>query len=130
MGAGGYSVVKPENLQEAVAEILKEYGDVIYKATEDGLSAAEKVLIKEMKGASPKKSGEFLKSWKGTGRKYKMVRYVGNTKTVRSKGRNVPLTNIFEYSTTNHRNPFIKRTYDNSIDKMANAVVAEIEKEA
>ncbi|MPM44577.1 hypothetical protein SDC9_91256 [bioreactor metagenome] len=129
MGTGGYSVIQPKDLQEAIAEKLREYGDLVYQATEKGLDKAEKVLINEMKKESPKKSKEFSKSWKGTGKKYKLIRFVGNTKTVRSKGRNIPLTNIFEYSTTNHQQPFIKKTFEKSIDKMAAAVVAEIKKE-
>ena len=33
-----------DNLEIAIADLLTEYGDVVYKATEGGLTAAEKVF--------------------------------------------------------------------------------------
>lgn len=126
----GFTGVKIDGLQEAIEDALREYGDVIYQATEEGLDAAEKVLVDELKAATPKKTGRFRKGWKGTKRKYKLARYVGNTTTVTGKkGEEIAQANIFEYSTT-HGKPFIKNTYENCIDKMAAAVVAEIKKEA
>ena len=128
---GNFSGVKVDsrNLQDAVMDILREYGDVVYEATEEGLDAAVKVLVKNLKIASPQKTGEFAKSWKSKGKKYKLVRYVGNTTTVQGKkGEKIALANILEYSTTRGK-PFIKRTYENSINEMAEAVVNEIKKE-
>lgn len=122
--------IKVADLQDAIAGILRDYGDVVYEATEEGLDAAEKVLIKNLKAASPKKTGEFAKSWKSKGKKYKLVRIVGNTKTVPAKkGKEIPLANILEYSPVRGK-PFIKDTYYASIEEMAAAVVAEIKKEA
>jgi hypothetical protein len=115
------------NLQVAVEDILRDYGDLIYQATEEGLTAAENVLIKNLKAASPKKSGKFAKSWKSKGKKYKLKRYVGNTTMVQGKKGEIPLSNILEYSTTRGK-PFIKRTYESSINEMATAVVTEIKK--
>lgn len=120
--------IKPQDLESAVSEILQGYGDVIYKATEEGLTAGEKVLIKNLKGASPKRSGKFAKAWKGKGKRYKLRRYVGNTTTVKGKSGDIALANIFEYSTTRGK-PFIKRTYEASINEIAQAVVNEIKKE-
>jgi hypothetical protein len=121
-------VVSPEKLDEAIMDILESYGDVVYRATEEGLDAAEKILINNLRVASPKKSGNFAKGWKSKGKKYKLVRYVGNTTTVEGRSGKIALANIFEYSTT-RGNPFIKQTYENSIDEMAQAVVNEIKKE-
>ena len=118
------------NLEVAIADILREYGDVVYKATEEGLTAAEKVLIKNLKANSPKDKGEYAKSWKGKGKKYKLRRYVGNTKTVKNKSGEIPLSNILEYATKSPHQGLIKRTYESSINQMAAAVVAEIKKEA
>lgn len=124
----GFSSVHVSGFQDAVMDILEEYGDAVYRATEEGLAAAEKVLVRNLKAATPKKSGEFRKSWKGTGKKYKLMRFVGNTKTVKGRdGEKIALANIFEYSTTNGQ-PFIKQTFENSIDKMASAVVKELKK--
>lgn len=122
-GIGKTSVDK---LQGAVEAILKDYAESIYWYTESGLSAAEKILLKKMKANTPKKTGSFRKGWKGTGRKYKMRRFVGNTTVVTGEnGETISLANIFEYSLNKGR-PFIKRTFENSIDEMAAAIVAEI----
>lgn len=123
--------VDVNNLDAAVAELLEEYGDVVYQATEEGLTAAEKVLINNLKASSPKSpgGGEYAKSWKGKGKKYKLRRYVGNTKTVQGKSGEIPLSNILEYSSKSPHQGKIKRTYEESINEMAAAVVAEIKKE-
>lgn len=119
------------NLDEAIADILREYGDVVYQATEEGLTAAEKVLINNLKASSPKSpgGGRYAKSWKGKGKKYKLRRYVGNTKTVQGKSGEIPLSNILEYSSKSPHQGLIKRTYEESINEMAAAMVAEIKKE-
>jgi hypothetical protein len=118
------------NLDVAVAELLEEYGDVVYQATEEGLNEAEKVLIKNLKAASPKgKTKDYRKSWKSKGKKYKLRRYVGNTKMVQGKSGEIPLSNILEYSSKSPHQGKIKRTYEQSISEMAAAVVAEIKKE-
>lgn len=118
------------NLNVAVAELLEEYGDVVYQATEAGLTAAEKVLIRNLKAASPKgKAKDYHKSWKGKGKKYKLRRYVGNTKMVQGASGEIPLSNILEYSSKSPHQGKIKRTYEQSISEMAAAVVAEIKKE-
>ncbi len=121
------SSVNIGNLQSAIEDALREYGDVVYEATEEGLAAAQNVLIKELKSASPKgETGKFAKSWKGK-KKYKLKRYVGNTKVVKGKKSDtIPLSNILEYSTKSPHRGFIKRTFENNINKMAAAVVAKI----
>jgi hypothetical protein len=117
-----------DDLQDSINEILRDYGDVVYQATEEGLDAAQKVLIKNLKSESPKKTGEFAKGWKGQ-KKYRLRRYVGNTTTVLGKkGEKIALANIIEYSTTRGK-PFIKSTYQNSINEMATAVVNTIKRE-
>lgn len=121
--------VDVNNLEVAIADILREYGDVVYQATEEGLTAAEKVLINNLKASSPKDKGEYAKSWKGKGKKYKLRRYVGNTKTVPGKSGEIPLSNILEYSSKSPHQGKIKQTYEESINEMAAAVVAEIKKE-
>lgn len=118
------------NLEVAIADILREYGHVVYQATEEGLNAAEKVLIKNLKAVSPKgPSGDYQKSWKGKGKKYKLKRYVGNTKTVQGKSGEIPLSNILEYSSKSRHQGLIKQIYEASIGEMAAAVVAAIKEE-
>lgn len=116
------------DLEDAIANILGEYGDIVFQATEKGLTAGEKVLIKNLKSNSPKLSGKFQKGWKGKGKKYKLRRFVGNSTTVQGASGEISLANILEYGTTKGQ-PFIKRTYEQSINEVAQAIVDEIKKE-
>lgn len=116
------------NLDTEISKIMEEYGDVIFKVTDNAMGAGEKVLIKNLKDASPKgRSGKFAKGWKGKGKKYKLKRYVGNTTMVRSRGKEIPLSNILEYSTKRGK-PFIAKTYQSSVNEIARAIVNEIKK--
>lgn len=124
------TIISIDKLESAIADILQNYGDVVYKATEEGLAKAEKTLINNLKASSPKGITKvYWKSWKGKGKKYKLKRYVGNTKTVKGRKGEIPLSNILEYSTKSKHQGLIKRTYEKSIEQMAKAVVDEIKKE-
>ena len=118
-----------DNLEVAIGDILKEYGDVVFKATDNALTAGEKALIKNLKASSPKGTGEYAKGWKSKGKKYKMRRYVGNTKSVKGRSGDIPLSNILEYSTKSKHQGLIKRTYESSVDEIAQSIVSEIKKE-
>lgn len=113
----------------AIEDYIEDYDKEISKAMEKGLSAGEKVLIKNLKASSPKLSGEYSKSWKGKGTKYKGRRYVGNIKEIKGKKGNVPLSNILEYSTKSNYQGLIKKTYEESINEIAQAITKEIERE-
>lgn len=137
---GSYSAtsIGTGDLQDAIEDALREYGDVVFQATEEGITAGAYVLMDELRKASPKikkapkgyVSKNFGKRWKVEGiGKYKLKRYVGNSTVVDGKdGDPISLTNIFEYSTTRGA-PFVVDTFDDNIDKIAAAVVAEIKKE-
>lgn len=114
-------------IDKAIGDILEEYADLTFKVTDKSLDAGAKVLIKNLKAASPKDSGEFAKSWK-QGKKYKLKRYVGNTRMVNGKKGEVPLSNILEYSTGKKARPFIKRTHENSVNEIANAIIEEVKR--
>ena len=119
--------VDTNSLQEKISEILTDYNNLIFKkVNEEGLTAAENILIQAEKDASPSNTGEYKKSWKGKGKKYKLHRYVGNTKMVKGKEGDIPLSNILEYSSNSHYQGLIKQTYNNNIDTMAQAVVDKI----
>lgn len=109
-----------------IDKILKEHGELIYQATEEGLDKAEKILIDNLKEDSPKDTKGFAKSWKGKKKKYRLVRYVGNTKMVKGKKGEIPLSNILEYSTKSPHQGFIKATYNKSLDKMITAIIDDI----
>ena len=120
-----------DDLAVSIEELLDNYSDEIYFATEEGLEDAEKILINNLKAASPigegPNGGEFAKSWKSKGKKYKLRRYVGNTKMVDGKKGPIPLSNILEYSTVRGK-PFIKKTYEKSIPEMRDAIIKSIER--
>lgn len=121
--------VSIDNLETAIAEALKDYNDVVFKATDNALTAGEKVLIANLKANSPRGTGEYIKGWKSKGKKYKMRRYVGNTKSVKGRSGDIPLSNILEYSTKSKHQGLIKRTYESSISEIASAIISEIKKE-
>jgi hypothetical protein len=124
-----FSGVKVDDLHDVVAEMLREYGDEVYLATEDGLDAATKIAFDALKNATPVDSREFKKGWKKS-KKYKLKRFIGNKRVVYGKdGEEISLANIFEYSTI-RGNPFIRETFSKNINRMATAIVAEIKKEA
>ncbi len=124
MGVG----IDIDRLQEAIEEKLTEYGDYIYKITEEGLDAAQKILLADLKASSPKSAGggKYAKSWKSKGKKYKFARYVGNTKVVKGKKGDVPLSNILEYSEKSPYQGRIKQTYNTAVPKMVDAIVKSI----
>lgn len=112
-------------LQKAVERIMDDYGDVIYKATEDSIDAAADVLVTNLKAESPKKTGKFARAWKSTGKQYKLLRFVGNSTTVKTKKGETALSNILEYS-QKHGKPFIAQTSNSSLNEMAAAFIAAI----
>ena len=123
--------IRAEDLQAEIEKTLNEYKDLVYVVTEEGLSAAEKVLISNLKNDSPiGETKEYKKGWKGTGKKYKLLRFVGNTKTIKAKKRGeIPLSNVLEYSPKSKHRGRIKRTYEASIDQMTAAVISTIKRE-
>lgn len=131
--------IKPSDLQSAVESMLRDYGDKIYVATDDGLEAAEKVLIANLKAATPVmdpvkapkgyKDKKLRNGWVSTGKKYRLMRFVGNKVEIQYKGKDSPLSSILEYS-EKHGHPFIKKTFEDSVNEMAQAVVNTIKKEA
>ena len=145
--------IRAIDLEKVIAEKLQEYGDLVFAVTNEALGVGEAILIERLKAASPVKTGAYKKGWKGTGKKYKMVRFVGNNTIVggrekRKGGRNfgrherefgkirsegtgeykkIPLSNILEYS-TKHGHPHIKETFNSSVGEIAAAIVNEIKK--
>ena len=118
-------------IDKAIGDILEEYADLTFKVTDKSLDAGAKVLIKNLKANSPDGeslgANKFKNSWK-QGKKYKLKRYVGNTKMVKGKKGEVALSNIFEYSTGKNARPFIKRTHENSVNEIANAIIEEVKR--
>jgi hypothetical protein len=125
-----FTGLKVDALDVAIAELMQEYGEVIFKAADDGIAAAAKELAALEKAASPKQSGTFSKKWRVNADKYKLIRFVGNSHTVFGKDKTpISLANIFEYSATKGK-PFIKQTFNANVNKLAKIIMGKIEKEA
>lgn len=68
-------VIQPSQLAAEVASALADYKDVTQAALESAVDTTAKEIVKELKATSPKRSGEYAKSWtqnrtplkKGTG---------------------------------------------------------------
>lgn len=119
-----------DNLVESIEKIMDDYSDVVFQATEEAVTAGEKVLINELKSSSPKSKdgGEYAKAWKSKGKKYKLKRFVGNTKKVKDNQGEIPLSNILEYGTKSPYQGLIKRTYNGAAMKIAQSMIEEIKK--
>lgn len=117
---------KQFNLYEQLAPIMEQYSNQVTTVKELALDKASDYFVEELKKASPVKTGELKDSWTRT-KKYKGVRYVGNT-AVASKnkyGYDIPLTNIIEYSSKG--NPFIRKTFEENKEKIINIIKETIE---
>ena len=130
-----FTMVRVDELDKAIAEILQEYGDLVMEAAAEGAMKGADVLVKKLKASSPKQpksTGQYAKKWKrekGKSRGSSVRSYVGNTSTVKgSRGEDIALTNILEYSTESPHQGLIKQTFLENVDKIAAAIVAEIKK--
>lgn len=95
-----------------------------------GLDKAADRLMDELEKNSPSdphsKGKKYKFSWM-VNRKYKNIRYVGNTKTVKgTKGEDIPLSNILEYD--ENKGHFIRNTYDSLESELINIVLDELSK--
>ena len=71
---------------------------------------------------------ESGKSYIGITTKTSKWRYGIHKKMVNGKKGEVPLSNILEYSTGKKARPFIKRTHENSVNEIANAIIEEVKR--
>lgn len=126
------TLLSASKMADAVAELVEEYGDDVWKAMQNGLLAGANVLKEQLKIEAPESpldtSGKkFYQSF--TVKQYPNSVYVGNTKEVSDKnGKKVSLINILEYSTT-RAHPFVDNAVAKSEDAVQDAVIAKIEKE-
>ena len=108
--------IKIDDLEKAIKEQLVNFSDEVFKKSENGLDAAENILIENLKRRSPSSSGKFKNGWTSKKRKYKQLRVIGNT-TKTTAG--IPLINILEYDKNN--TAFVKNTFEASQPDMIRA---------
>ena len=124
------SSVSVEKFEQELFQTLKEYGDAVYIASDKALDAGVKILKNNLKAATPRDRPEMYKKW--TSKKYPGTQYtgayVGNDAMVQGKKGEIPLSNILEFS-TKHGHPFIRETYERSINEAVQAVINDLKKE-
>ena len=114
------------DLAEELKDILEQYGQELFEVKEQALDKASDYLLNKLKAKSPRRTGNFSKSWIRTD-KYKGVRYIGNT-AVGSKneyGYEIPLANLIEFSSKGK--PFIRQTFEENKEQIINIIKGEIE---
>lgn len=122
--------ITANELERELAKMLEEYGEQVYRLTDEAIAEGAKVLKAELEDASPRNSGKFARNWTDTGDTYKNKIYVGNKFKVNGKnGARIPLINILEYSTT-RGHPFVQATFDKSVGKVADAIIRKYKEEA
>ena len=121
------AIVDLANFETVLSEMLKEYGDKVFKASDECLDAAAKVMKDALVEATPRRRPQMYRKWKI--KKYKGERYIGNDEVAPSrKSGDIPLTNVLEYS-TKHGHPFIATTYEQNINAAVDAAINQLKKE-
>ena len=120
------ATVSLASFEKELLKTLKEYGDHVFIASDEALDAAAKVMKQALIDATPRRRPETYKKWKI--KKYKGERYIGNDEVAPSKRGDIPLTNVLEYSPV-RGHPFIRETYERSINAAVNAAVNKLKKE-
>lgn len=113
----------------ALGNVLKEIGEELSEAVEEGLDDAEQLLIEELRAKSPKASGNYAQNWQSKYPKgrYRRVRYVHNPTMVEWDGKEVPLVNILEHS-AKHRKPHARKIFNSAKERMTQAILDAVEK--
>lgn len=117
------------DLEAQAARISADIEYAVKKQLNIGLDKASDRLVQGLEQNSPSNpkttKNKYKNSWK-VNRKYKNVRYVGNTKTVKGERGNIPLSNLLEVGES--KQPHIRSTYDKMEDELADIVINELNK--
>lgn len=106
---------------------LKEIRQELVEEREAALNEASEYLQGEFEKNTPIDTSKTKESWQRED-KYSGVRYIFNTATSKDKGGIVPRLNIIEFS-TKHGKPFVRRTFDNSREKIEQIILKNLKKE-
>jgi len=125
------------DIEADMQSIIEEYRKTTLRpAIEKALDKAADHMVGILRNESPvgEDNPHFRDGWI-VKRDYKGVRYVGNTKTVPfSEGnrglREIPLSNILEYSPSSKHKGFIGRTVKRNAEAIRNVFASELEKGA
>lgn len=122
-----------DKLPNELQSILNDYLHTNFEQRQKAVQAGAEVFKSAIESATPKDTGEMAQSWQ-IKQKYKDRRYVGNTRVAsgdvrrKTKGggkgearKNVPLSNVLEYSENPHKG-FIRRCFDSNETAIFNAI--------
>lgn len=109
---------------DEIKKALSEYSQEVSENVEAGLDEASDFLVSELENSTPVKTGKTRDSWERS-TKYKGVRYINNS-ALTEEG--IPIVNILEYS-SDHGSPFVKDTFDKSINDIESILSKNLNKE-
>lgn len=101
------------NFETEMQEVFGSYTEFVKNVAEEGLTEAGEYLIQRLQENSPVDTGALKISWDQK-TKYKGVRYIGSTRTVRQNNEGkiveVPILALLEFTSKGH--PFVRRTFE------------------
>ena len=110
-------------------KFMSEVGEKSFNYINVGLDEAEELMLERVRAATPEgETGELAKSWVGTTRKYKGVRYITNTaeKMDKKTGRKHRYINYVEFGVKGK--PFVRKAYRATENDLRNVIVKNLEK--
>lgn len=118
-----FSTFSGFSFDKEIQSILESYEAYIENVTEEGLTEAGEYLIQRLEENSPVDTGELKSSWSQK-TKYKGVRYVGSTKTVKQNKEgteiDVPILAVLEFSSKGR--PFVRQTFEGCKEELINII--------
>lgn len=117
-----------KSIYNGLSKILNEYKYEISESKEKALNEMADFMLSKLKSNSPiGKSTPHLRDKWDVEKKYKNVKYIYNTDTVKYQGRDVPLLNILEFSQL-HGRSFVRSTFEKNKQALINIFKKEFSK--
>lgn len=123
-----------DKLPSELQNLLNDYLHTNFTQRQKAVQAGAEVFKSAIESATPKDTGKMAQSWE-IKTKYKDRRYVGNTRVASSdvrrktkgggKGearKDVPLSNVLEYSEKSPHYGFIRQCFDSNETAIFNAI--------
>ena len=131
------NAIKPEDLAKVIANTLEEYQGLIYADLEQVTKEVAKETVKELKQTSPKKTGDYAKSW--THSKKSTQKACEYAQVIHVKAPHYRLTHLLEFShekvlwgrrtgemTDPTKTAHIKKAEEKAVDKYEKRLLQEI----
>lgn len=122
MNEDGVTIEISEN---EIDQIIKDFSKELYQTRQEALNAGAEFFKNKLETSSPRESGEYAQSW-DINDQYADKKYVFNKKTVKQKNKNIPLSNILEYSLDSKHYGSIRALFDSNKNGIYNAIFEKI----